>query len=124
MNRKRRINREISIAELINLWLVKYYGTTIDDAFANDPWTISSEFYQRYPCTQEQHDEWEVEAKALFTQRTKYKGKIHNASWSYAYLDSSPMVITERHYYLKVNGDYRFLTEEEYQELKYNYGIS
>lgn len=85
--------KELTQHDLINDWMVPYHGLTIEEAHAKEPWTDSRTFYDRYPVTQEQHDEWNEKAKARFKKELKlseYRLKRH---WPYTWLDVSPKII-------------------------------
>ena len=92
MGRKK---KQISEADLINLWMVKYHGITIEDAFEKDPWTNSRDFYARYKCTQEQHDAWVIEAKKFIRDNMKLTIKYVDRSWPLIYLNCSPQIEDE-----------------------------
>lgn len=48
-------------------------------------------FYKKYAVTQEQHDEWEDWAKKYARKITKLPKKLFDRSWSFTYLNVSPM---------------------------------
>ena len=66
-----------NISELLNLWLEKYHNITLEKVleenpkWAAEPQKYTRDFYEKYLVTQEQHDEWEKEAKELL--KKKYK---------------------------------------------------
>lgn len=84
--------KELSVEDLINLWMVPYYGMTIQRAYESEPWTDSHEFYGRFQCTQEQHDEWNAVAKEMFRKHFKIGKKSIDRFWALPYLNCSPMV--------------------------------
>ncbi len=91
---KRRVR--LSDHDLINGWMVKYHGLTIEEAHAKEPWAFSQDFYKRYPVTQAQHDEWyewmiDQIMKDFRIRSRKYA--IKNAGL--IYLNTSPSVIKE-----------------------------
>ena len=85
--------KKLSEMDLINLWMKKYYNTTVEEEYEKNPWKESKEFYDRYPCTQEQHDEWEVEAKKIFKKEFKLSNYMVNRYWGFTYLNTSPKII-------------------------------
>lgn len=84
--------KELYLEDLINLWMVKYHGITIQEAYEKDPWTDSRTFYERFQCTQEQHDLWNEEAKEVYRKHYKLSKYSLNRSWGFIYLNASPMV--------------------------------
>lgn len=91
MYRSKKVN--LSQEDLVDLWLKKYYGITLKEAFEKEPWEDSREFYDRYPCTQEQHDEWNKEAKALFKKALKLNQNSADRSWVFTYMLTAPIVL-------------------------------
>jgi hypothetical protein len=114
-----------NIEELLDLWLVKYHNTTMQnvkeehpewknveeeyklkmddkDVSSEEKTTIgenlgkaSREFYETYAVTQEQHDEWEKEAKMLLRKKYKIPKWTVDRGWWSVYLNCSPSVIKE-----------------------------
>lgn len=45
--------------EIINAWLEKYHGITIQELVGKHPRLVKTpKWYDKYPVTQEQHDQW------------------------------------------------------------------
>lgn len=90
--------KNFNIDSLVNLWLEKYHNTNIDKVldenplWRDDPNKYSRVFYEKYKVTQEQHDEWEKEAKELTIKQTKYSKKYLNRVWWSIYLNCSPTI--------------------------------
>lgn len=84
--------KQLSEEDLINLWMKKYYNTTIEEEYIKNPWKEPREFYDRYQCTQEQHDEWEVEAKKVYKKTTGLSDYAVKRYWGFTYLNVSPRV--------------------------------
>lgn len=86
--------RKLKITEddLINGWMVKYHGLSLAEAYERQPWTNEKEFYDRYPVTQEQHDEWREWMYATLTKETKLPRKYVERSGSFIYLNCSPKI--------------------------------
>ena len=80
---------------LINLWLTKYHNTTIEEVFST-PWRRSrlkgNKFFRKYPVTQEQHDEWNKEAKEIFRKHFSISKSYIDKAWGLTYLNTSPSV--------------------------------
>ena len=85
-------NKQLSEIDLINLWMVKYHGITIEKAYEQNKWTNSFEFYSRYTCTQQQHDEWEKEARYICRKHFNWNNHMEARQWVFIYLNTSPQV--------------------------------
>ena len=85
--------KKIDRNDLLNGWL-KYHNTTVEEVVNNHPKEVlqSPEWFKLYPCTQEQHDEWELWAKNLIRKQTKFPKKMIDREWPFIYLDCSPYV--------------------------------
>jgi len=86
------MKKELTEADIINWWMVPYHGITIEKAFEDNPWTDASDFYQRYQCTQEQHDEWYNIAVKKLSQHFHRSVKRIKRDFCFTYLNTSPMV--------------------------------
>lgn len=90
-----------SAEELVNLWLEKYHNTNLQKVkeenpeWAANPQEHTRDFYQKYLVTQEQHDEWEKEAKELLRKKYKISKWTIDRSWWSVYLNCSPSVKKE-----------------------------
>lgn len=80
--------------EIMNLWLSKYHNTTVDEVIAKHPQEVlsNSDWFKLYPCTQEQHDEWEKECKTLLNKKYKISKTMIKYGWWSIALDCSPYV--------------------------------
>lgn len=87
-----------NIEELLNLWLEKYHNITLQQVkdthpeWMDKPEEHSRDFYTKYAVTQEQHDEWEKEAKELLRKKYKISKWMINKGWWAIYLNCSPSV--------------------------------
>lgn len=89
MGRKR---KEVTRTDLMNLWLQKYHNTNCGEVIDNYPELIQSpEWFKLFPCTQEQSDEWVIEAKKLLRKSGISKHVIDH-DWPFIFLNSSPYV--------------------------------
>ena len=91
---------KLTEAYLINWWLEKYHNTNLEKVQAEHPdWTKDNPdynslmFYDAYPCTQEQHDEWLVWAKEKFAKHFRLTKKQVDRHFALTYLNVSPKVI-------------------------------
>ena len=91
--------KELTNDDLINWWLEKYHNTNMDGVLKDNPdWDIHSKewnsrtFYQKYPVTQEQHDEWEKWAFNAFTKHFRVSKTYAKRAWPYTYLNVSPSI--------------------------------
>jgi hypothetical protein len=90
---------KITEGDLVNLWLKKYYNTNIEKILEENPtWkenpdVHTREFYEKYQVTQEQHDEWVIEAKELLRVKLRKSKKYIDRTWWSVYLNCSPQII-------------------------------
>ena len=86
--------KKINLDDLRDLWLKKYHNTTTAELIEKHPKEVleSPEWFKLYPCTQEQCDEWAVEAKELIKKITKLSKKTIDREFWYIYLNISPYV--------------------------------
>jgi hypothetical protein len=88
--------KEISIDELQNYWLTKYHNTNVNDILLKHPEEAkTSKWYDLFPVTQEQHDEWEIWAKEYIRKKTKSSKKSIERNWCWIHLDASPNIIKD-----------------------------
>ena len=86
--------KPIYIEELINLWLEKYHGITVQQVFKEHPDWDSKTFYKTYQVTQQQHDDWYKEAIALVKKRKGLSIKYIKRVFAFDYLNCAPDVKT------------------------------
>ena len=86
--------RKLNLTEeyLINGWMVKFHGLTLEEAWNKDPWIDSKEFYDRYAVTQEQHDEWREWMIKTIVKESKLPRNYVERSASLIYLNCSPNI--------------------------------
>ena len=84
------VNRE----DLLNLWL-KYHNTNVNEVISkhSKEELDNPNWFLLYPVTQEQHDEWVVEAKKMIKKVTKLPNKVIDKNFGMVYLDCSPSVL-------------------------------
>jgi len=88
------MGKSVSISELQNYWLEKYHNTNVNEVLTKYPEEAkTSKWYDLYPVTQEQHDEWEAWAKEYIRKRTKLSKKLIEHDWCWIHLDASPNII-------------------------------
>ena len=91
--------KKLTLDEIVNYWLEKYHGITVAQVREEHPdWTernpmySSRIFYETYPCTEEQHDEWrEWLVKALMKETRMGRKYVEKGIWG-IYLDTAPMI--------------------------------
>jgi len=93
------MKQKLTADDILNWWLAKYHNTSIDRVFKDHPeWDVHSKdwnsrvFYEAYPVTQEQHDEW---YEWVITTLMKEKGmgrKNTERNFSFVYLNTAPSV--------------------------------
>ena len=88
--------KEPTLDDLINGWLTPYHNTTIEQV--EKEWVgekNSRAFYQKYPVTQEQHDEWYDWVIDLLSKHFKYSKKFIKKEFCFMYLNCAPNIIKE-----------------------------
>ena len=89
--------KEVDATELVDKWLTDYHNTTLKEVKEKHGWEDGNdehtrEFYQTYPVTQEQHDEWKEWMEKRVAKVTglgiRYTRKH---SWG-IYLNTSPSI--------------------------------
>ena len=82
--------------EFVNWWLTEYHDTNLNEVRVSHPqWKDSSysrEFYEAYPVTQEQHDEWYEWAIERLMKHYKISKKRAKKDFSFPYLNVSPLI--------------------------------
>lgn len=84
----------ISEQMLLNVWLEKYFETTIEEIVASGKYENNTEesrkFYADHAVTQEQHDWWYEEVKKIF--KKKFGAKLGERTLSWAYINTAPSI--------------------------------
>lgn len=79
--------------ELMDMWLLKYHNITCKEVVEKYPEEVKSpKWFELFPCTQEQSDEWEKEVKELYLKKLKINKRLFERSWPFTYLDCSPYI--------------------------------
>ena len=79
--------------ELMDWWLSKYHNTNCKEVVEKHPEEVKSpDWFELYPCTQEQCDEWEKWAKAYIKKELKISKALLDRRWPLTYLDTAPYV--------------------------------
>lgn len=83
--------------EIRDLWLQKYHNTNIEEIITKYPKEIleSSKWFEMFPCTQEQNDEWVKEAKQFLKKKYKTSKWMVDKVWWMIGLHCSPYVKRE-----------------------------
>jgi hypothetical protein len=80
--------------DIMNLWLVKYHGITVEELCKKEPVLITtSDWYKKYAVTQEQHDLWYDEAIELLSKYHRWSKKFTKRQFWMSYLNLAPSVI-------------------------------
>ena len=88
------MKQQLSETDLVNLWMTKIFNVKLEDEMILFPERFKkSNWYSFYQVTQQQHDEWEKEAKELIHKKLKLTKKYINKYWGLTYLNTSPMVL-------------------------------
>jgi hypothetical protein len=81
---------------IMDWWLTKYHGITIDWLRENEPNLIkTSARYIKYAVTQEQHDEWYNWAIDYMAKYYHMSKKYTKRNFCFDYLNCSPSVIKD-----------------------------
>lgn len=94
-----RKRKELTEKDIINYWLEKYHNTNMDKIASEHPdWRNDNPeynsciFYEAYPVTQEQHDEWRAWLlKKLMWFTGMGKKYCERAMWA-VYLNTAPNI--------------------------------
>lgn len=72
-----------TVYDIVNLWLFKYHSVRAED--------VGEGYLDKYPCTQEQHDQWVRDCEKL---RAKFRIPkwMWKRYWPWVYLDYSPKI--------------------------------
>lgn len=75
-------------------WLQKYHNTNSKELVEKEPELCKTvEWFKKYPCTQEQHDEWYDWAIGEIKKRLRCGKKVAQAEFCFVYLNTAPNVI-------------------------------
>ena len=81
--------------EIYNYWL-KHHNIDVDYLIAHEPELIKTpEWYDKYPVTQEQHDEWYNWVIGRIMKEKKCSRKIAVRLFTFDYLNLAPAVISD-----------------------------
>jgi hypothetical protein len=89
---------KLTIEDLLDLWLVPYHNITIDQVKAENPKWMENpqghmrDFYEKYPVSQEQHDEWYERAIDLISKKKRISKKRVKIMFTFDYLNCAPYV--------------------------------
>lgn len=94
--------KKLTQDDLLNWWLEKYHNTNVEKVLIDNPdWDVHSKdwnsrtFYEKYPVTQQQHDEWYKWALDTFAKHFRLSKKQATRSFSFTYLDTAPSIIKD-----------------------------
>ena len=74
-------------------WLQKYHNTNSKELVEKEPELCKTiEWFKKYPCTQEQHDEWYDWAIGEVMKKYKFTKKRAKYNFCFIYLNVSPYV--------------------------------
>lgn len=103
--------QQISERDLINEWLVEYFGKTyeeVEESYKDEngvlPTDISREFYKDYAITEEQYDEFSLQIKEFLCKKWKVSKKTYDRHFGMTLLNVMPSIKNE-HLLTKNNED-------------------
>jgi len=88
---------KLTLDDVVNWWLKEYHNTNIKEVLQDHPeWDDGEnhhrEFYEAYPVTQKQHDEWrEWLTKRLKKETHMGRKAVERNMWA-IYLNTAPSV--------------------------------
>jgi len=83
--------KKLTTEYIINGWLEKYHGITIEQLVETEPELCKSgDWYEKYAITQEQHDEWYEWALDEIRKATKLSKKTVKRRFTFDYLNVAP----------------------------------
>src|SRR6056297_2745856 len=93
--------QKVTEEDLLNWWLGKYHDTSVKKVMEDHPeWDVGSKewdsriFYDTYPCTQEQHDQWYDWAIETIMKDFRIRSKKRaQKDFAFVYLNTSPKII-------------------------------
>lgn len=85
--------KELTLTYLRDMWLIRYHNITSKEVAEKYPEESKTpDWFKLFPCTEEQHDKWEKQAKALFKKVYNLTDYGLGRQWGFIYLDSAPYV--------------------------------
>jgi len=95
------MKKKLTETDLVNWWLDKYHSTNSEKVIEDHPeWDVGGKnwssitFYDAYPCTQEQHDEWYEWAVREFKKHFRLSSiKRAKRDFAFVYLNTAPKII-------------------------------
>jgi hypothetical protein len=84
---------QITKDEIMDYWLGKFHNTSCKELIEKHPEEIKSpKWFDLFPVTQEQHDEWYDWAIALIAKRTRMSKKYAQKAFVFEYLNTAPNI--------------------------------
>jgi len=85
--------KEISQDDIVNWWLSKYHDTTLEQVAKDYPELKESrDFYDKFPVTEEQHDEWYEWAIDFLSKYFRCGKKRMRKMFVFDYLNCAPKI--------------------------------
>ena len=86
--------KKITREDLLNGWL-KYHNTTVKEVATKHPKKVleSTDWFDLYPITQEQFNEWEKTSKEMIRKSYRLSKRYVDRKWGFICLDCAPNVI-------------------------------
>jgi hypothetical protein len=91
------MRKRLSEEDVINAWLFKYHGITVDELVKNEPELCKTPaWFKKYAITQDQYDEWyKWFISALQRDQKCSKKSAQRHSWSLQ-LNLAPSIIKDK----------------------------
>lgn len=88
---------ELTAEFIMDWWLSKYHNTSCKEIVRKHPRLCkTSRWYNLYPVTQEQHDEWYKWAIDILSKTLKVSKTYTKRAFVFDYLNCAPNVITDK----------------------------
>lgn len=85
--------KQVSREEMLNLWLEKYHNITVQEVLQKYPEECKSpDWFKLFPCTPEQYQEWERQAKLICQKKYKIPKRYLEETWWIVSLSCSPYI--------------------------------
>lgn len=79
--------------EIIELWLKKYHGITVEELIKKHPKLVKSpRWFLKYAVTQEQYDEWRKEVETLLSKKYRFSKQFIKHGWWSIELTCAPSI--------------------------------
>lgn len=87
-------NKEVTSNDLLNLWLSRYYGTTVDRVRKDFGLNYGEKFpFTKYPVTPRQYEKWKEDSIYMIMDANYMNKSMASRSFSWVDLSIGPTVL-------------------------------